>query len=301
MRDRWRFLLLGGVLVACALWAQPSLGATASLTSSDGGWVVEAAFDRSPQPTWHGGFSPDEVAWVRVEQDVHRGGVTLAVGFFVEPDRPTVTVQLGVTPRCDTLAMTMTSVGDTYTEWSPEGTRYRVQAQSPGPGWYYEGHWWDGQAHDLPRWSKWESSGYHPIPGAPAQQSSMTLAGMRGGLAAEEMETDDLLTRAARWEHPTLGALPAPTCALVEFYPGEVHEITMGPVAQPTALRGRRNLVTLRVPDARRVQVRLGSSVLSGAGVVRVRTTSRVLVARWLIDGRWSGWRQVAVAQYARG
>jgi hypothetical protein len=131
--------LRGAVIGAVAL---ASLAGAAGAQAFAGDWTISGEFARSSNPSFYGGFNPNDVDSVSATFDNRAKTVALQLEFFQAPERGAIYVAFGrgqtdgtcATSTMDIAIAARDIVGPTQIEYGYSMSRY---APPSGEGWTY--------------------------------------------------------------------------------------------------------------------------------------------------------------------
>lgn len=225
MRRTLRSAAIGAAALA-------SLIGAAGAQAWTGDWTISGEFARSTNPSFYGGFNPNDLASVDASFDNRAKQVSLELDYFQAPERGTIDVALGrgrPDGTCDASLMDISIaardiVGPSHLEYAYTYSRY---APPTGTGWTYLGRV-EYRDHGLYQWTRIVSGldlANHE------RVATLTLDGVDGQLSTVSRVANTATELDWSFASPLLTDLQA-DCVQV-FVPGHNNPYVVAPPAVP--------------------------------------------------------------------
>lgn len=223
MRRTLRSAAIGAAALA-------SLIGAAGAQAWTGDWTISGEFARSTNPSFYGGFNPNDLAAVDATFDNRGKSVALHLEYFQAPERGTIDVAFGTgrtDGTCDTGLMDIgvtarDIVGPSHIEYAYTYSRY---APPSGSGWTYVGRV-DYREHQRYQWvrlvSGLDTANHERV-------ASLTLDGVDGQLTTVTRVANTATEMDWSFASPLLNDLQA-NCVEV-YVPGHTRPYVVAPPA----------------------------------------------------------------------
>jgi len=322
--------LRGAVIGAAAL---ASLAGATGAQAYSGDWTISGEFARDTNPSFYGGFNPNDVDSVSATFDNRAKTVALQLDFFQAPERGNIYVSFGIgqangscaTGTMDIAISARDIVGPSHLENAFTTSRWTPPV---GDGWTYMGR---SEFHDQYRYqwtrvvSGLDTANHERI-------GSLTLDGVNGALTSvtRVANTATEMNWAFAWPlltniqadcleievpghrdpyviappaAPVVGPAPAPAPtpgpAPTAGLAAGVDEITLDDITTTAVRRGSR--VVLRMDgsaDQVQVRIRKASKTLDFQNTLSVRNApadAKFVQVRFSDGTDWSSWDRIAI------
>lgn len=243
---------LRGALIGAAALA--ALGAAPAAQAYEGDWTVSGSFERTTNPSFAGGFNPNDIDEVTAAYDNRAKVASLRLRFFETPSRGTIYAALGTglaDGTCDTGALDIAiasrdvtrtrQVTETETSWVDE-LEYRYTwsryVAPDGEGWTYV-----GREYTRSSWQyKWMRTGHEETrtitrtitevdPTQHERVATLERDAVDGELVDVERVANGATEMTWSWGHPLLNGVTA-DCIEIQV-PGRRAPFVIAPPATP--------------------------------------------------------------------
>ena len=222
--------LRGAIIGATAL---ASLAGATGAQAFEGDWTISGEFARSTNPSFYGGFNPNDVDSVAATFDNRAKTVALQLEFFQAPERGTIYVSFGrgqadgtcATSTMDIAIASRDIVGPSHIEYGYTMTRYTPPS---GDGWTYVARVRVGHEYYRYQWSRIISG----LDAANHERvASLTLDDVDGSLTSVTRVANSATEMNWAFAWPLLNNLDA-NCLEIEV-PGRRTPYVIAPPATP--------------------------------------------------------------------
>lgn len=222
---------LRGVVIGAAALAS-LIGATGA-QAFEGDWTISGEFARSTNPSFYGGFNPNDVDSVAATFDNRAKTVALQLAFFQAPERGSIYVSFGrgqadgtcATSTMDIAINARDIIGPAHIEYGYTMTRYTPPS---GDGWTYVARVRVGHEYYRYQWSRivsgLDTANHERV-------ASLTLDGVDGSLTSVSRIANTATEMNWAFAWPLLSNLDA-NCLEIEV-PGRRTPYVIAPPATP--------------------------------------------------------------------